>query len=189
MKKSKLLWFIVLPIVLGTILSLIKFDYLIWYLIPFFKELMFDLYIKMTYHSGIDAVSYIMAFLNIFVLIFISVIVYNLIFAKKKKAVNWLVVLLLIVILNHSGSYFWNVKKENQIALIDSAKKVVTEIVNENPILPDENCTTIKIIDKVDKGVYRAMATMESKTQYYIQIEDLKGYVHVEIIPAFKVTD
>jgi hypothetical protein len=122
-------------------------------------------------------------------LVFLFALVFNLINKNKAKIKVWAIVIVVLIASNFGLKSVAMAKMQKQEDLCYSAKGVVENLVMKNPYLKNERCLKVKILSKIDKKKYKAIAKMESDTEYLIEIEDLNDYVQVQIIPTSGLND
>ncbi|MCW3789356.1 hypothetical protein [Plebeiibacterium sediminum] len=104
---------------------------------------------------------------------------------RRKLITRTIIASAIILSLVWFGLNKYNNLTEEAICI--AAKGVVEDLVIKNPYLVDEKCLEVKILNKIEKNKYKGIARMESKKQYFIEIEHLSDYVLVEIIPTVEV--
>ncbi len=185
MKKSKILWFVAFPILVTAAIYLLGLKKIYYYLWPALIKFLNKLIIEFGLTQQIANIfGIIVLFLT---LLLLSSIVYSYL-NKRKKAGNILLIIAIILIaLNYTLSIVSTTKANKLNDIAYSAKSIVEDLVDKNPLLQDEGCKKVKILKKVGDNTYKAIATMESDTEYLIEIEDLGEYIQVRILPSIDI--
>jgi hypothetical protein len=187
MKQSKLLWLLVLPSLLATTFFFLKLNGIYLVIWPALMDILRKMYLTSEISTLFFKFSIIIILFVTFLLL--TWIVFSYINKRKRTGNILLALLVLIISLNYTFRTISTTKQKKINNITNSAKSVVDDLVKKNPILSDELCKTVRILKKIDDNTYKAIATMESETEYLIEIEDLGEYIQVRLLPSIDITN